>query len=621
MNPTPPAAQDGPAAPERQTVDAAAQPAMGSLRPAPRFAPWLVAGLLLLQTALLAIAAKVDSPTLNEPAHLVAGISYWHFNRFDVYAVNPPLVRMVAAAPVLLAGCKTDWKDFYSGPGARPEMGLGAAFCRANGERTFWLITLARWACIPFALLGGWVCYRWAGALYGWPAGLVALGLWCTCPNIGAAGHLITSDMASTSLAVAACYSFWRWLKNPTWESALISGAVLGVAELTKTTLVIFYPLWFVMWAGYRWAERQQMNRQRWGREGAMLVVRTVLALYVVNLGYGYEGTGKPLGEFRFVSSALTGPRDENQHTQAGGNRFAGTWLGHVPVPLPEHYILGIDLQRRDFEQYHHWFYLGGRWQKTGWWYYYLYGLGCKLPLGTWCLLGLAALAGLWRRGPAARRDEVVLLTPALVILGFVSFQTGLNEHVRYVLPILPFFFIWIGRLAPAIWPLPPAPMTSLDGRFAIAAGAALVWAMVQPQFSFPHNLSYFNELAGGPAGGIRHLIHSNLDWGQDLLFLRQWQLAHPEAQPLHIAYFGPCEPGLAGIEGEKVTGLITAGNAGEPLPPGWYAVSATLLAGSYDEGTGGDGTASSRFRTLPEVDRVGYSIHILRVDADPPSP
>lgn len=616
MNPTP---LTNPAAPHIQTAAAASIPATGVLRSAPRFASWLVAGLLILQAALLAYAAKVDSPTFNEPAHLVAGISYWHFNRFDVYAVNPPLVRLVAAAPVVLAGCETDWSGFYSGPGARPEMSLGGAFCRANGQRTFWLVTLARWACIPFALLGGWVCYRWANALYGWPAGLVALCLWCTCPNIGAAGHLITSDMASTSLAVAACYSFWRWLKNPTWETAVISGVVLGVAELTKTTLVIFYPLWFVLWAGYRWTERQQMNRRRWGREAAMLVVRTVLAIYVVNLGYGYEGTGKTLGEFRFVSSALTGQIGEQVQTQAGGNRFAGTWLGHVPVPLPEHYVLGIDLQRRDFEQYHHWFYLGGRWQKTGWWYYYLYGLALKLPLGTWCLLGFATLAGLWRRGPAAWRDEVVLLAPALVILGFVSLQTGLNEHVRYVLPIVPFLFIWIGRLAPAIRPRPPSRMTSWDRGIAAAAGAALLWAMAQPQFSFPHNLSYFNELAGGPAGGIRHLIHSNLDWGQDLLLLRQWQLEHPEAQPLHIAYFGPCEPELAGVEGKNVTGSITSGHAGEPLSPGWYAVSATLLAGFYDEGSGGDGTASCRFRKLVEVDRVGYSIHILRVDAEQP--
>lgn len=36
----------------------------------------------------------------------------------------------------------------------------------------------------------------------------------------------------------------------------------------------------------------------------------------------------------------------------------------------------------------------------------------------------------------------------------------------------------------------------------------------------YPHQLAYFNELAGGPKSGYKHLLHSNLEWGQDLLFL-----------------------------------------------------------------------------------------------------
>lgn len=35
---------------------------------------------------------------------------------------------------------------------------------------------------------------------------------------------------------------------------------------------------------------------------------------------------------------------------------------------------------------------------------------------------------------------------------------------------------------------------------------------------SYPHQLAYFNENAGGPANGWRHLIGSSFDWGQDCL-------------------------------------------------------------------------------------------------------
>lgn len=74
--------------------------------------------LLLIHTAILAYCAYVHSPTLNEPAHLVAGLTHWKFARFDVYNVNPPLIKMVAALPVMLVGYNEDWLGFFTGPGS-----------------------------------------------------------------------------------------------------------------------------------------------------------------------------------------------------------------------------------------------------------------------------------------------------------------------------------------------------------------------------------------------------------------------------------------------------------------------------------------------------------------------
>ena len=50
---------------------------------------------------------------------------------------------------------------------------------------------------------------------------------------------------------------------------------------------------------------------------------------------------------------------------------------------------------------------------------------------------------------------------------------------------------------------------------------ASLGWSIISSLSVYPHSLSYFNELVAGPTGGPKHLIHSNVDWGQDLLFLR----------------------------------------------------------------------------------------------------
>jgi hypothetical protein len=44
----------------------------------------------------------------------------------------------------------------------------------------------------------------------------------------------------------------------------------------------------------------------------------------------------------------------------------------------------------------------------------------------------------------------MVLLAPLAVILALVSSQTGFNHHLRYVLPIFPFAFIWASKVARA---------------------------------------------------------------------------------------------------------------------------------------------------------------------------
>jgi len=595
--------------------------------------------MLSLNVGLLAWGGYVHSPTLNEPGHLVAGVSYWQFGRFDIYFVNPPLVRAIAAAPVVLANPKTDWHRYRSAPGARAEFSLGEDFVAANGERSRWLFTVARWTCTPFSLLGAYLCYRWGTRLYSRMAGLLALTLWCFCPNLLAHGQFITPDVPATTLSLAACYSFWLWLKNATWTRGIVSGAILGIAELTKMTLVLLFPLWLLIWLSYRWQDRHTLWPVGWIRELGMLAAQMMIALYVINFGYGFEGSLSRLGDFKFVSASLGAKPGAEKAPDNGGNRFANTWLGQVPVPFPKYYLLGIDLQRRDFENYPHPSYLAGKFSKKGWWYYYLYALAIKLPLGTWLLLFLAATAGLWAWRPRVAkpngdspddirperlsdqpswRDEFVLLCPAVAILVFISSQTGFSEHMRYALPIFPFFFIWIGRIVPLLG----RQRRALTW---IALGAML-WSIGSSLAVYPHNLSYFNELVGGPMGGPSHLIQSNIDWGQDLYLLKEWINQHPDARPLRLAYFGYGDPKYIGIEYSAPDAPLAAdeSQSKKAIPPGWYAISINFIRGLSYFSYKGDGgkrfyaqDAFQPFQKMKPTTTVGYSIYIYHVTPD----
>lgn len=537
----------------------------------PKIACSAVVLLLVIHTGLLVYSAYAHSPTLNEPSHLVAGLSYWKLGRFDVYNVNPPMVKLVAALPVIAVGYEGDWSGFYTGLGARPEFGMGEDFVAANGDRSFYLFMIARWACIPFSWVGGIVCYLWSRDLFGRPSGVIASAIWCFEPNILGHASLITSDAAGTALGLAACYTFWRWLKQPTWSQAAITGIVLGLAELAKTTLILFYPLWPLMWLAYRWEDRRRMQRRDWLREAGMLALRMLIGLYVLNFGYGFEGSLKPLGEYRFVSELLTGSADPRTslgvqrtatETETQRNRFSNSWMRKVHVPFPENYVIGVDLQQRDFESSTRPSYVRGEWHDRGWWWYYLYAASIKAPLGLLLLAALtlvrpAIFSGHWR-------DIAVLLAPPLVIFGAVSAKSRFSEHLRYALPCFPFVFI----LASSVASIGRDRVTrhignkpkGLTGPFRTASRdvaaitpmlciAFVVWLISSSLWIYPHSLSYCNELAGGPLRGPDYLLGSNFDWGQDLRYaLSAASKASSPCTRLRFVYFGPAPPRNYGI-------------------------------------------------------------------------
>ncbi len=88
------------------------------LRQGSRTGAALVAGILIIHAGMLLWGAARQSPTWGEVGFLPAGISHWRFGRFDLFAVNPPLVRVVATVPLLVAQPEVDWSEFSPMPTA-----------------------------------------------------------------------------------------------------------------------------------------------------------------------------------------------------------------------------------------------------------------------------------------------------------------------------------------------------------------------------------------------------------------------------------------------------------------------------------------------------------------------
>jgi hypothetical protein len=316
----------------------------------------------------------------------------------------------------------------------------------------------------------------------------------------------------------------------------------------------------------------------------SLLRLCTVLLIGIIciNIGYGGERLFKPLGQFRFISTTLGGSNTETNNKMKGKNRFRETVFEGIPVPLPQNYLLGIDIQRSDFE-FRSENYLYGQWKYGGWRYYYLFAFAVKEPIPLILLSGLAVLFSF----KLFRRDEIIFLLPTIVVFILVSSQTGMNQHYRYILGMLPFLFILTAKIG-----------TIQHRLFQWVMLLLMMWYCSSSLVIFPHSLSYFNEAVGGPDSGHRYLLGSNLEWGQDVLLLKQWIDEHPECQPIFIAQSSYYDIEVAGIKSDVTLKNLTT--------PGWYAIGVNNLYKKKEE--------YHCFLNRQPTAKIGYSIYIYRI-------
>jgi len=497
--------------------------------------------IVAIQSGLLCRNAFVHSPVWDEPGHLVAGLNHWRSADFRLYAVNPPLYRMLVTLPAAMSIKHKGVPALEPNEmiASRGEFRLGSQLFEADPQSAFAMLTLSRLVSSVTPVVGSVLLFCIAKQVFQSKlCGIVSSASWAFCPLVLGHGSLLPPDIAAAVALMLVCLAFDYWLRNCSLPSSVLFGVAFGLALLTKTTFLILAP-WIVCSA----VLFEYQHARRYARCLGFMAAVMITSIIAVNMFYNWSGAFKPLGSYRFVSSALSG--ESLERSVIIGNRFSSSVLGTVPVPLPHPFVQGIDVQRRDFERYNDVPYLLGEWNDDGFYTLYVWYFLLKLPIGLIALflLGIASCA--YRSVSLHDRTLFLLVTSScLVCFVFISWQTGINSCQRYALIALPGICL---TAAAAVRNERPWVSQSIA---AIAVGCILIAGVG----SLGRSLSFYNALAGFAEHGRYTLSGSATDWGQDLWKIAQWCRKNTEKRPLHLALVGyPVDLRIYEIEADAV--------------------------------------------------------------------
>ena len=152
---------------------------------------------------------------------------------------------------------------------------------------------------------------------------------------------------------------------------------------------------------------------------------------------------------------------------------------------------------------------------------YYIVAFIYKVPIASQLLL-LIGIISLIRCRYRVNfwQNEAFLIVPSLLFIIFFSFSTT-QLGIRYILMIFPFLFVFSGRV------LRSSRVLTVKHRIFVTF--LVTYLLISNLSYFPHYLSYFNELLIDRKMGYTILADSNLDWGQNKNYLKDYLTKNPE--------------------------------------------------------------------------------------------
>ncbi|MCM8767060.1 MAG: glycosyltransferase family 39 protein [Candidatus Omnitrophica bacterium] len=503
------------------------------------------------------------SITCDETVHIPAGYFYVKKGDFFINFEHPPFSKTISGIFLLPQKIISFPENIYKEL-RKNEWNFGLFFFHLNRQNIDDIVFWARFPMILIGILLGFYIYLWTKKLYGEIAGMFSLFLFSFCPNFLAHSCLVTTDVPFTTFFIISLYFLWKFFETENIKGLIISGIFFGLSISTKFTGIVIMPLIFLILIIL---ETKRYSKERLKRLISLFLLSYILIpLVILVLTYRIYGfTNFLLGLRQII--------------------FEATERGH-----------------RSF--------LNGKFSNYGWRYYFIFAFLYKTPIPVIIFFIISVLIH-----TKIEKKEVYLILPAIIYFIFSSLSKK-QIGIRYILPFYALIYIYCGRL---IYYQKKIKINQIFKNIIFIL--FFLWYIFSSIKIHPHYLAYFNEIAGGPNNGWKHLIDSNIDWGQDLKELKKYlkKEGNPE---IMLNYFGSILPEVYGIIYEPVfSHLLLSLN----IPPQYYylnsqfpekeyfAISVNCLQGLVYE----DYNIFNWLKQIKPKAKIGYSIFVYDITKD----
>jgi hypothetical protein len=461
-------------------------------------------------------AARRESVTIDELAHIGAGVSYLQKLDLRMNVEHPPLAKVLAALPLVLHGIHADYSHVswtFSSKGVNEFL----------GEWVFghWLImrwnephATILWARVPMlliTLLLGLVIYVFASQLGGVWGGLLCLGVYASMPAFLAFGPLVITDVAITLFWILAVWQLPEMWRSPSRGTVVRFGLILAGAFLSKFSSGLLFFVFVAYVLSLRWRSvpeqpTEKAARRAWRRRAwRNLAKATLWAALFVYIFYFVLSWNQPTDSFslipHFPASPLLRRLLMPLWLYLGGVALFAVSAGSRPT-----YILG--------HAYSH-----------GVWFYFptLFVLKSALAFLLLLLLAIVLAIVLKRRRtsgqlsaiPTGKELEWRAVWISLIIFVGACMVNRLDLSIRH-------FLIPLALLVLLLAPVPRMLQSLRDSTWRgarVGTWATMVLAatcLTTAAWAYPNYLPFLNALSLGRPGYL--LVNdSNIDWNQAL--------------------------------------------------------------------------------------------------------